>query len=45
LGGSIDVLYDPKDPCRAGLADERLSVSAWLIVGFGVVGMFLAAVT
>jgi hypothetical protein len=45
LGAPVDVLYDPADPHRAGLADVGLSISGWLIAGLAVVGVYLALVT
>jgi hypothetical protein len=44
LGHTIDVLYDPADPNRAGLADGALTVPWALILGVAVVGLFLAIV-
>jgi hypothetical protein len=44
LGHTIDVLYDPADPNRAGLADGALMVPWALILGVAVVGLFIAIV-
>ena len=45
LGLDVDVLYDPADPRRVGLADDRPGAPTSLILGVAVLVLFLALVT
>jgi hypothetical protein len=41
VGRVVDVLYDPADPHRAGLADAGSAISWSLVLGVAIVGLFL----
>ncbi len=45
LGDRVSVLYHASNPHQARLAGSPTTVSAWTILGIGVVGTFLAIVT